>query len=141
MNQSDRKQVADILARLEALQSQVTSIGEELQSLADAEQEKYDNLSEGLQASEKGEAISCSNRTVRGTPMTTKHTCAGPVFGRLTAGCARCDELAKGAAPVQWSQARRLSEDRQRCAEIRAHFDGEYHRTGKCGPVCTFGEW
>lgn len=33
---------------------------------------------------------------------TTKHTCGGPAWGRLTAGCLRCDELRAGAAPVRW---------------------------------------
>jgi hypothetical protein len=28
----------------------------------------------------------------------TQHTCGGPKFGRLTAGCPRCDELANGDA-------------------------------------------
>ena len=34
---------------------------------------------------------------------TTKHTCGGPVFGKRTAGCPRCDELSAGAAPVKWN--------------------------------------
>ncbi|MFE2693651.1 hypothetical protein [Streptomyces mirabilis] len=34
---------------------------------------------------------------------TTRHTCGGPVFGRLTDGCPRCDELSAGAEPVQFS--------------------------------------
>lgn len=72
--------------------------------------------------------------------MTTKHICNasnGPVFGRKTAGCPRCDELLAGAKPVVW----KLSNDAIRSAEIRAHFNSIQHRTGKCGPVCTFGEW
>ena len=32
--------------------------------------------------------------------MTTKHTCGGPVFGRRTAGCPRCEELPAGATPA-----------------------------------------
>lgn len=35
----------------------------------------------------------------------TKHTCNngnGPVFGKKTPGCARCDELIAGAAPREW---------------------------------------
>jgi hypothetical protein len=34
----------------------------------------------------------------------TKHTCGGPVFGRLAepGTCPRCDELRAGAAPRQW---------------------------------------
>lgn len=73
---------------------------------------------------------------------TTKHTCGGPAFGRLTAGCPRCDELAAGAAPVRqpWRETRK-QEDARRSAEIHAHFTGERHRSGGCGPVCTFGDW
>jgi len=69
--------------------------------------------------------------------MTTKHTCGGPVFGRKTPGCPRCDELLAGAKPVVW----RVSNDHERVMDIRAHFSSEYHRSGKCGPVCTFGDW
>ena len=73
---------------------------------------------------------------------TTKHTCGGPSFGRLTAGCPRCDELAAGAPARQqpWRETRK-QEDARRAAEIHAHFAGERHRSGGCGPVCTFGEW
>jgi hypothetical protein len=73
--------------------------------------------------------------------MTTKHTCGGPVFGRRTAGCPRCDDLLAGARPV----TRQAREDRERTAwralEIRAHFTSWKHRSGGCGPVCTFGDW
>jgi hypothetical protein len=72
---------------------------------------------------------------------TTKHTCGGPAFGRLTAGCPRCDELAAGAAPVVQPWRKRESDDARRCREIAEHFAGECHRSGGCGPVCTFGEW
>ena len=73
---------------------------------------------------------------------TTKHTCGGPVFGRLTAGCPRCDELIAGAAPVvqAWRGQRQRDEDNQR-RWTREHFSSAAHRTGGCGPVCTFGEW
>ena len=42
----------------------------------------------------------------------TRHTCGGPSFGRLAAGCPRCDELAAGAPARQWAGMGR----RQRCA-------------------------
>jgi len=71
---------------------------------------------------------------------TTKHTCGGPAFGRKTPGCPRCDELLGGAEPVRWAMTRK-QEDAQRSAEIHAHFAGQRHRCGGCGPVCTFGEW
>ena len=57
MNAADRKAVSDEVSKLEEMKSDISMIGEALRELADAEQEKYDNLSEGLQASEKGQAI------------------------------------------------------------------------------------
>ena len=70
---------------------------------------------------------------------TTRHTCGGPVFGKKTPGCPRCDELTAGAQPVRWRESRK-QEDARRSAEIRAHFASDRHRT-QCKPVCTFGEW
>lgn len=73
----------------------------------------------------------------RPAPSKTKHTCGGPVFGHLTPGCPRCDELSAGAAPVRWSRSRRnLSRDERR-GEVRAHSCA----ASGCGPVCTFGDW
>ena len=66
----------------------------------------------------------------------TRHTCGGPVFGRKTPGCPRCDELAAGAAPVVQSWRRRESDDARLCREIREHVCG-----ASCGAVCTFGQW
>lgn len=57
MNAKDRKQVAALVSRLGELQSQFESAKSEIGELADAEQEKFDNLSEGLQQGEKGQAI------------------------------------------------------------------------------------
>ena len=74
----------------------------------------------------------------------TRHSCGGPSFGRLTAGCPRCDELAAGAPARQqvWRHREtRAQEDARRSAEIHAHFASDRHRSGGCGPVCTFGEW
>lgn len=84
--------------------------------------------------------------------VTTAHTCGGPVFGKKTPGCPRCDELLAGAAPVVW----RGTEDKCKhcgrripsgyfgtcdsCA-VTMHHRSERHRSGGCGPVCTFGEW
>jgi archaellum component FlaC len=48
MNKAQRK-------RLEQIESALTDLKDELDSFADEEQEKYDNLSEGLQASERGQ--------------------------------------------------------------------------------------
>jgi hypothetical protein len=72
---------------------------------------------------------------------TTQHTCGGPVFGRKTPGCPRCDQLLASAAPVVWRGNRSQREAAQRCREIDAHFRSHRHLSGGCGPVCTFGEW
>jgi uncharacterized protein YoxC len=64
MNAQDRKAVSGIVSELEALRSemealrsQVEDIGTRLRELADAEQDKFDNLNEGLQSSDNGQAI------------------------------------------------------------------------------------
>jgi hypothetical protein len=68
---------------------------------------------------------------------TTKHTCnrgKGPVFGKKTPGCPRCEELLAGAAPVRFA-----SWDRKKQFEamrIRAISQHSCSRSG-CGPVCT----
>lgn len=71
---------------------------------------------------------------------TTKHTCNhsnGPVFGKKTVGCPRCDELLAGAKPVQgWGAAAREREARVLRA-IRNH----NCETANCGPVCTAFDW
>ena len=70
---------------------------------------------------------------------TTKHTCGGPVFGKRTSGCPRCDELAAGAAPVKWNTSRR-EDDANRVAAYRHHVaSGECRRT--CGGMCVRGDW
>lgn len=65
-----------------------------------------------------------------------RHTCGGPVFGKKTPGCPRCDELLAGAEPVQWASSKR-QDDVQRSLEIRMH---DCKASG-CSIVCTFGEW
>ncbi|BEL07790.1 hypothetical protein Q0Z83_059810 [Actinoplanes sichuanensis] len=78
----------------------------------------------------------------------TKHTCnggRGPAFGKKTPGCPRCDELLGGAAPRQlgWVERKRRREsDEQLSREaLNDHFNSAGHRSGRCGPVCTFGDW
>jgi hypothetical protein len=77
--------------------------------------------------------------TATTTRKPSRHDCGGPAFGRLTAGCPRCDELAAGAPPVvqAWRGRRARDEDARR-EEMRAHFaPGSPHSRGACGPVCT----
>lgn len=68
------------------------------------------------------------------TARTTRHACGGPVFGRKTPGCPRCDELIGGATPVEWSRRPQAGPS---VAEIRAH---DCQRS-RCSVVCTFGDW
>jgi len=48
MNKADRAELTDLI-------NKISVITERIREFADSEQEKYDNLSEGLQASETGE--------------------------------------------------------------------------------------
>lgn len=70
--------------------------------------------------------------------MTTQHN-HPMVFGRREANCPRCAELAAGAEPIRWHK--RESDDARRSREIAAHFASAEHRAGKCGPICTFGDY
>ena len=70
------------------------------------------------------------------TTTTTKHT-HPVVFGRRAADCPRCQELANGAAPIQWSGSRRASADAELAQAIRTHSC----KASGCGIVCTFGQW
>lgn len=69
--------------------------------------------------------------------MTTQHDCGGPVFGRKTAGCPRCDELINGAPPVKWN----ISRYRESDAEISRRIKSHDCTVSRCGPVCTAFEW
>lgn len=57
MNAADRKKVDELKAKLGALKSETENVGTELRELADREQEKFDNMNESLQGSERGQAI------------------------------------------------------------------------------------
>ena len=68
--------------------------------------------------------------------MATRHTCGGPVFGRLTAGCMRCDELIGGADPVRWNGPTQREKDEAYIillARLKAH----NCQLEICGPVGT----
>jgi phage FluMu protein Com len=90
------------------------------------------------------------------TPTTgqpfTRHTCTRDgkalPFGRKApeGQCPRCDELRNGAAPREAHPAiqaanRQRQWEAQSLADVREHFASEKHRSGGCGPVCTFGDW
>ncbi len=70
-----------------------------------------------------------------------KHTCNdgnGPVFGRKTVGCPRCDELLAGKPAVKsWGASKARFEAASRAA-IMAHDC----KRSNCNPICcTFGDW
>ncbi len=67
----------------------------------------------------------------------TKHTCGGPKWGKLTAGCRRCDELRFGASPRRGWGWRKREDLRCTLAAIKAHDC----RKSNCGPVCTAFDW
>lgn len=64
------------------------------------------------------------------TASPVPHTCndgQGPIFGRRTDGCPRCEQLRHGAAPVQW----RRPQDQYQPHEC----------TDACPPICTANDW
>lgn len=57
MNNDTRKQLAALAARIEACKSEAEAIAEELDILSGDERDKFDNMPEGLQMSDRGEAM------------------------------------------------------------------------------------
>lgn len=57
MNASDRKAIAKLGEEIAALWSKLDDCKSELETLKDDEQEKFDNMSDGLQQGERGQAI------------------------------------------------------------------------------------
>lgn len=54
MNNEQRKRLNKIA---EAIEEAISDFGSQIQEIADEEQEKYDNMPENLQGSERGEAF------------------------------------------------------------------------------------
>lgn len=71
---------------------------------------------------------------------TTKHN-HGSNFGRIVAGCPRCEELKNGAPAVAGWGTYKKAEEAQRRADVKAHFASAGHKNGGCGLQCTYGEW
>ena len=57
MNKQDRKEICEIMNILSDAQSRIESLGEQ-------EQEKFDNLSEGLQQAERGQKMEDDASTI-----------------------------------------------------------------------------
>lgn len=61
MNKANRDQLQKMVALLEGLKGSAESIGSDLQDMADEEQAKFDNMPEGLQQGEAGQAIEAAS--------------------------------------------------------------------------------
>lgn len=95
----------------------------------------FTNRKKALAFTEKGPYIQS---------MTTKHTCGGPVFGRKTAGCPRCDELLAGAPVVKWKGETAKQKQAREASfreAVRAHYAAGKNGQCPCGPVCTKFDW
>ncbi|CAB4186564.1 hypothetical protein UFOVP1329_30 [uncultured Caudovirales phage] len=57
MNAATRKTINEMISDLEGLKVQVAEIATQIEDLAGEEREKFDNLTEGLQQAESGQAI------------------------------------------------------------------------------------
>lgn len=55
MNQNDRKRIEEAKNHIGAAQASIEMAKDIMQEIADGEREKFDNLTEGLQASERGQ--------------------------------------------------------------------------------------
>ena len=56
MNNARRAEIAKLIDQLSELTGKFENIKSELKTFADEEQEKFDNLTEGLQASDRGQS-------------------------------------------------------------------------------------
>lgn len=57
MNNTQRKTLKTVISKLDELQGQLSSFIEEITNEAEAEREKFDNMSDGLQQSENGQLL------------------------------------------------------------------------------------
>ena len=113
-----------------------------LQCLNNSHRMRRNNLTCGLSIALLGYQSSNARQAhnTEGAMMkTTKHTCGGPVFGKRTAGCPRCDELANGAAPAAHGY---FGTARHAMHQMNKRIDAMPHIcTESCGEVCTWGQW
>jgi DNA anti-recombination protein RmuC len=65
MNAADRKVVADVVKTLEDLQKQFEQAQSDIGELASSEQDKFDNMSEGLQQGDTGQKIEAAATTLQ----------------------------------------------------------------------------
>ena len=58
MNAAEKKRLAGLRDELEGYKLKIEDIGSILREMSEREQEKYDNMSDGAQNSERGQSIS-----------------------------------------------------------------------------------
>lgn len=64
-----------------------------------------------------------------------------PNFGKKIEGCPRCQDLRLGAPPRRLHGGNRRQAEAAAMRDLEAHFNSHKHKSGGCGPVCTYGEW
>ena len=92
MNNATRKAIEAIISTLNDIEGKVADLSESIQTIAEGEREKFDNLSEGLQASERGQSIEQA-----ADALESAHGCIETIVGELT-DCA--DYLSTAMEPV-----------------------------------------
>ena len=83
MNATDRKTVAEALAGLAVMIDTLDNIGAALRDLADAEREKFDNLSEGLQGAQSGQDIEAAAEALEAAADACDNTDVGEAVTHL----------------------------------------------------------
>lgn len=56
MNKERRKRIAELIAKLETLDSDLSSLHSDVEEIAEEEREYFDNMPDNMQQGEKGEA-------------------------------------------------------------------------------------
>ena len=89
MNKARRKELMNLRARIEELQSEISYIQETLCGLRDEEQEYVDNMPENLQGSERMEKAeeAVSNLEEAYTTLESMYDEAGEVADSIDAAC------------------------------------------------------
>lgn len=64
MNDAIRKKLVKIREELELLQGKIQDISSEVEVLRDDEQEKFDNMTEGLQQTERGQLCEAASQAL-----------------------------------------------------------------------------
>lgn len=64
MNNARRKRIQEVVKSLEEIRDQIEALRNDVEDIKDEEQECFDNLPEGLQGSERGQAMETNAETL-----------------------------------------------------------------------------